>query len=339
MSRLRSAVPASRTRRLLRLGGGLTAAALALGVALTPGTASATTRSTPTMFGAAGPSKEVIEAHERVLGQRINGLRVYKDWDDRLFSGTQTWARDTGHTLFLSVNTKRGNGNGARWSEIARARPGDALYADMRDQAEQVKEFGAKVYLGFHHEPETESSLRYGNGDDFQDAWRTWVSVFRDAGVTNAEYVFTMTAWGFARSDERRAENYYPGDAFVDHIAADGYNWYRCREGDGKWRDLAAVIEAHRQFGQKHPDKGLMLWEFGSAEDRSEPGRKADWFRDATELFTRPDYSQYRAVLTWEGRAHNGKLDCGFDYLSSPSATRAWVDMATSPAYDAKRLP
>ena len=148
-----------------------------------------------------------------------------------------------------------------------------------------------------------------------------------------------MTAYGFARRDSRRAANYYPGDAYVDHIAADGYNWYRCRDADARWRDLADVIEAHRQFGRKHPDKGLMLWEFGSAEDRRRPGRKADWFRDATALFQQRAYRQYEALLTWEGRAHSGDgPDCGFDYTSSRSATRAWRDMAEHPAYSATRL-
>lgn len=338
MPPVRLALHSATSRRARRGAALLTAAALCLGLATVPAsTATAASASAPIMFGAAGPSRSVIEDHERVLGGKINGLRTYRSWDGKLFGATQTWARKTGHTLFLSVNT---DGAGASWARIGAAEPGDALYADMQRQAQEVKAFGARVYLSFHHEPEAASSWKYGDGADFVKAWRNWVSVFRKAGVTNAEFTWVMTAYGFARDDERRAQLYYPGDSYVDHIAADGYNWYRCRDQDAEWRDLASVIEAHRQFGLQHPDKGLMLWEFGSAEDPQRPGRKADWFRDATELFQQPAYRQYRAVLTWEGRAHNGTgPSCGFDYTSSSSATNAWRDMADNPAFSATRLP
>ena len=328
----------SRTAR--RAAAALSVAALSLGLATVPaGTATAASASAPMIFGAAGPSRTVIEDHEQLLGGRLNGLRVYKQWDDKLFTATNLWARDTGHTLFMSINADREDGSGPAWARIAAAQPGSALYADMVRQAGEVKEFGDRVYLAFHHEPEAASSWKYGDGDDYVRAYRNWVSVFRKVGVPNVSFTWTMTAYGFARDDARRAELYYPGDAYVDYIAADGYNWYRCREDDGKWRDLADVIEAHRQFGLKHPDKGLMLWEFGSAEDKQQPGRKADWFRDATALFQLPAYRQYRAVLTWEGRAHRGTgPSCGFDYTSSASATRAWRDMADDPAFRATSL-
>ena len=335
-----TARPSSRRGR--RAVGLLSAAVLSLGLATVPvgaGAASAASVSSPIIFGAAGPSRNVVEDHERVLGGKLNGLRMYKQWDDRLFGSYQNWARDSGHTLFMSLNTQRRDGSGASWQRIAAARPGDALYADMVRQAREVKAFRSRVYLAFHHEPEAATSWKYGGGADFARAWRNWVSVFRRTGVTNVEFVWTMTAYGFARSDARRAEAYYPGDAFVDHIAADGYNWYRCRDSSAQWRDLADVIEAHRQFGLKHPSKGLMLWEFGSAEDARQPGRKAAWFRDAIALFQKPAYRQYNALLTWEGRAHSGSgPSCGFDYTSSRSATQAWVDMAEHPAYSARRL-
>ena len=184
-----TARPSSRRgRRGSRAVGLLSAAVLGLGVATVPvgaGTASATSASSPVMFGAAGPSRSVVEDHERVLGGRLNGLRVYKAWDQRLFGSSQRWARDSGHTLFMSVNTRRRDGGGASWRRIADARPGDALYTDMVRQALEVKAFRARVYLAFHHEPEARSSWKYGSGADFTRAWRNWVSVFRRTGVSN----------------------------------------------------------------------------------------------------------------------------------------------------------
>ena len=327
----RAARSSSRSRRP-RLAASLTLSALAAGAALLGDVAPAQAASWwhPMTFGAAVSTRADVEAHERVLGSRLNGLRVYKKWDGQLFGSSQTWARDTGHTLYVSIRSARNNGSLVRWSEIADAAPGSALYSDMQRQARQIKAFGAPVYISFNHEPEAKVSWDNGNGPEFVAAWRKLISVWRAEGVTNARYVFTGTAYGFVRKDDRRVDNYYPGDDYVDDIAADGYNWYQCRSNGG-WTELAQVIEGHRRFGQQHPSKGLMLWEFGSAEDRNWPGRKAQWLRNATQLFQQPGWEQYTAVLTWEGRYYGDS--CGFDYTSSPSAQSAWVDMAHNPAF------
>jgi hypothetical protein len=286
------------------------------------------------MFGASGSTRELVQSHERTTGTRLHGLRVYKDWDDVLFNSSQIWARDTGHTLFLSINSRRNGGGGIRWADIAAARPGSQIYSEIQRQAQQIKAFRDRVYIAFNHEPETASSW-YGTPAQFAAAWRKIVSVYRAAGVTNAKYVLTLTAWGFARKDGKNARYYYPGDAYVDHIAADGYNWYHCKSSDDKWRQLWQIIEAHRQFGREHPAKGLMLWEFGSTEDPANPDRKAQWLRNARALFKQPGYSQYKAVLTWEGRlaTSQGTRTCNFDYLSSSSARDAWKAMANDSYY------
>ncbi len=284
------------------------------------------------MFGASGSTRTLVEAHERVLGQKLRGLRVYKQWDDALFTSSQIWARDTGHTLFMSISSERNNGSKIQWADIAGAQPGSPLFQDMQRQAQQIKAFGARVYIAFDHEPETKSTR--GTPAAFAAAWRKLVTVWRAAGVQNARYVWTMTAYGFKRTDNKRAGLYYPGDLYVDHIAADGYNWYRCRDAQGDWVELSSVIEGQRQFGKQHPTKGLMIWEFGSAEDPARPGRKAQWFRNAAALFKKPGYEQYNAVLTWEGRNYPGGR-CKFDYASSDSATDAWVEMAKDSAYAA----
>ncbi len=316
---------------------GLVAAVLAqpLSVQVTTGTTTGTaTDSTrkPLIFGATAHSKQEILDHEQVLGRRMSGVRVYQSWDSKLFSASETWARDTGHTLFLSVKAQRTNGEILQWRNIANAGPGSRLHNEMLAQAKQLREFGAKVYFTFNHEPEAKASARMGSPADFIAAWRRLVNVYRDHGVSNAEFVWTMTAYGFKRTDQKAARHYYPGDAYVDHIGADGYNWYKCRGKDGQWADMANVLSGHRQFGAAHPGKGLMLMEWSSVEDPAVPGRKAKWIRELTELFKRPGWEQYRAVLQWSGRSLDDNR-CQFDYRSSRSATDAWRDMGNDPAF------
>lgn len=293
----------------------------------------------PLMLGAAAGSKTQVLAHEAALSHRLNGLRIYQPWDGTLNNSYTTWARDTGHTLFVSIRSQRRNGTVVPYNDIIAAQPGDPLYADMLRQAEEIKTFGEKIYIIYNHEPEASQANPMGSPSEFAAAWRKLVSVYREAGVTNAEYVLTMTAWGFKRKDDRNVRYYYPGDDYVDHIAADGYNWYRCRKSTGTWTELSQIIEAQRAFGAEHPDKGLMLMEWSTTEDVDQPGRKAEWIANAADLFTQPGYEQYNTILQWGGRNFSGNLACGFDYTTSESATQAFVDMAHNPSYSAVSLP
>lgn len=330
--------PSPDRRRLLVAAA--TAAVFALGVL--PGGAApaqAASAAKPAMFGAVGNSRNNVVAHEKVLGRTLRGLRVYKEWDDNIFDASQTWARDTGHTLFVSIDSRRNNGRPIRWADVAAAKPGSALYSDMLSQARQIKAFKSQVFIAYNHEPDTKWSSDLGSDPaQFAAAWRKLVSVYRAAGVTNAKYVWVMTAYGFRKKHGNRAELYYPGDSYVDDIGADGYNWYRCRDAGAGWTDMSTIFDGQRQFGLKHPTKGLMIWEFSSAEDPKSSGRKARWMHDVENLFQTPAWSQYKVLLTWEGRANAGNLNCRFDYLSSPSATAAWKSIATDPAYTATRV-
>jgi hypothetical protein len=284
------------------------------------------------ILGAVGNSRAETIARERETGRPIQGIRAFKRWNEPLIGADQRWARRTGHTVFLSVKSRLLDGSLLRWRDIAEAAPGSPLDADLHRQAKELKSFRATVYLIFNHEPDAKTSRPMGEPTDFAAAWRRLVSTHREAGVTNVRYVWTMTDQAFQQG---YADSYYPGDRYVDGIAVDAYNWYDCRGGRGRWTSLAELIEPHRRFGLRHPGKDLMVLEWGSVEDRSRPGRKARWIRDAAALFGRPEYRAYRAVAHWDDR-YTGPPSgqpCQFDYRTSPAALRAWRAMAAHPAY------
>lgn len=312
----------------------LTAAALTATL-LVGSPASAASADDPMIFGATAHSKSEILRHEKVLGHKLLGNRIFKKWNSQLFGSDQIWARNTGHIPFVSVSPRRVNGTVANWGAIAAAKPGSAVHNEMVNQARQLKNYGGKVYFIFNHEPESVENHGMGTAAQFAAAWRKIHAVHKSVGVPNVEYVWTMTAWGFKRKDKYAAQNYYPGDAYVDHIAADGYNWNKCRRSSGTWDSMANILEGHRQFGKKHPTKGLMVMEWGVVEDSSRPGRKAQWIRDMTAMFQKPEYSQYEAVMQWGGRNYRGKTSktCSFDYLTSDSATNAWKAMGNNAAF------
>lgn len=297
--------------------------------------ASAASADDPMIFGATAHSKSEILGHEKVLGHKLTGNRIFKKWDSKLFGPDQIWARDTGHLPFVSVRSERSNGTEVKWGAIASAKPGSALYNDMVDHARELKSYGGKAYYIFNAEPEAVESHNMGTPAQFAAAWRKIHAVHKSVGVTNVEYVWTMTAWGFKRTDKYAAKNYYPGDAYVDHIAADAYNWFNCRNKQGTWQSMAHILDGQRKFGTLHPSKGLMVMEWGVVEDPNKPGRKAQWIRDMTAMFQKPEWSQYKAAMQWGGRSNVGKRSytCNFDYLTSTSSKDAWKAMGNHAAF------
>ncbi len=220
-------------------------------------TATADTTSPRILFGAYpdGASQDrqaAVLALESQLGRPLAGVRVFDVWDEPFPSSYDIWLRDTGHAEFLSVRAKRANGSVILWRSIANAQPGSTIHNEIVGWADSLKAYGAPLYFTFNHEPEAAASDANGTATDFIDAWRKVISVFRDQGVTNATYVFVMTSYAFWVTDGRAADLWYPGDAYVDAVGEDAYNWYNCRPGvNNPWRTLEWIAAHLRDWGPR----------------------------------------------------------------------------------------
>lgn len=270
-------------------------------------------------------------ATESKLRRELAAIRLFALWDTPFPDPASAWARRNGRHVLLSVKAQTARGF-VRYRDIAAARPGSQLHTTMVGWANDIKAFGAPIHVTFNHEPEAEASDGSGTAAEFIAAWRRFVTVLREQGVHNAEYLFITTAHGFKRSDARQATRYYPGDAYVDDLGADAYNWYTCRAGIATdWRPLADIIEGFRRFGAQHPTKGLWLPEFASAEDPAAPDRKAHWVAQARELFKQPAYSAFEGILSFYRSTM--REDCDFRVDSSANALTGYRALAHDPFY------
>ncbi len=288
-------------------------------------------------------NREALALLEQQLGARLGMVRAYSDWDDAVgpTKPLHQWTKDGGRELMLSVKPQRNDGTIITWNQVANAQPGSRVYGEMQTLARGVRAYGDPMIFGFHHEPEQNSNQRYGTAGEFQAAFRKIHSVFESEGVTNVHWAWIMTEWAFEvetirPNDRRVADNWYPGDDVVDVIASDTYNWNNCRGNTtDPWRTLEDDVEALFRFRQKHPDKQLVLGEFGS--DDGAAGQKAEWLNAARELFKQPRYRDAFAALLYfhdDGR-EEGVPDCDWWLDSAPSALTAASGWFGDPYYNA----
>jgi beta-mannanase len=161
-----------------------------------------------------------------------------------------------------------------------------------------------------------------GSPASFIAAWKRIHTIFDRAGVTNVSWVWCPNAWGFATGD---AQKFYPGDAYVDWLCADGYNWAPGRGGD-QWRSFEWAFQPFYDWASERA-KPLMIGEFGVQERK--PGEKAQWLRDAaTTLQTK--FTDIKAVVYFDvKKKYNWRLSTS---ASSQHAFKALARTLRPPA-------
>lgn len=263
---------------------GVTAATMAVGCALGTVAAPAGADSPKVVLGANGQNEQLA----RQIGRPL---------------ATHAWGHLNGP---VKVGTLVNIETPDRWSSVANARPGSATYAQIVRWADGIRATGRITFVSYHHEPETSNDLHRGTASDFTAAWRNVVNVFRSRGATNARWTLTMSAnsYGVSAGDRRAAAKWYPGDSYVDYVGADPYNWYRNCGSGTTWRPLGQIIAPALSFA-KARHKGLVLPEFASNEDHSNPGRKAAWIADALRTIV-ANSGTIRAAFYQNGAAIKG---------------------------------
>lgn len=270
---------------------------------------------------------------EATAGRTYDMVREFLVWDSPFPDSFHTWLQGSGRTMILSVKSRRGNGQTVTWQSIVDAQPGSALHNDMVRWADRIRTYGVPIYFTFNHEPESKASATMGEAPQFIAAWRKFHDIVVARGATNVKFMWIMTDYAFMVGSTARnyGPKWYPGDAYVDAMGIDAYNWFTCRDGiNTPWWSLEQIIRPFRDFGALHPTKELWLTEWASTEDPANPSRKAQWFAAAQALFKRSDYAQFVGITYFDAR---GPDSCQWYPDSSATSAGGFRTMATDPFY------
>jgi hypothetical protein len=217
--------------------------------------------STVNPLGAEAGPLDAVARQESELGRPLDIVHVYH-------SGVDDWptpdelalTSDPSHPRLLMVNWKPENGSS--WADVA-AGAQDPWIDTVA--ARIVARLGStRFFLTLHHEPEQEVQAD-GSGyseSDYVAMFRHVVLRLRADGVTGAVMVWNMmgfAGWG----DAGYYDALYPGDDVVDWIGYDPYSHHAAPLSVFADRAGRMFPGFYTWATTAHPDKPLMLGEFG----------------------------------------------------------------------------
>jgi hypothetical protein len=183
--------------------------------------------------------------------------------------------------------------------------------AQLKAQADAVKAFGYPVYLRYSWEMDQGANHLCANKDGtaaFRAAWRHIWTIFKDAGATNAAWVWCPSHLAFS---DGTASEYYPGNRYVDYVCADGYS-----------RSATSPTSFATIFGALYKDwskrKPILIGETGQV-----PGAKqAAWITQTGDQI-RNRFPDIKALLYFDS---HGRIN----YAITPKSLAAFAALAQS---------
>lgn len=242
---------------------------------------------------------------EKQIGRQFDIDHRFYLWDSDFPTAADTASAKKGRILLWNWASKRQDKTQVKWADIASGKQ-DAVI-DARARA--VRAFARPVFIAFQHEPGSlvgPGPNKGGTSEDYQAAWQHIVQRFRAAGATNVSWTWILTAYAYRVGNP---DKMYPGDTYIDWIAADGYNSFSCFRKP--WQSFQQIYGKYYEWASRH-NKPMMSAEYGAVEDPAHPGRKGEWFTDLAK--TLQQWPRIKAMV----------------YFNSAPACENWVTSSTS---------
>ncbi|MCC3764958.1 hypothetical protein K3N28_18015 [Glycomyces sp. TRM65418] len=258
------------------------------------------------------PKEEAFLEFESTVERTQQIYHAYERGDARLFPTEEQIALTEDplrpRTLFINWKPRM-----ADWAEIAAGDPEVDAYLD-RLAAHIKANFDKPFFFTVHHEPENDVIQKAGSGmeaDDYARMYRYVVERLRGAGVDNL--VTVMNYMGYLKWVEKPWHgDLYPGADVVDWIGLSGYG--QSLHDDGK-SDFGEIVDQtkgesswpgfYHWVAREHPDKPMMLAEWGVFHEEEYPGHQAAVFNAAQSQMAH--YPRLKAIVYFESPDAEGR--------------------------------
>ncbi|REE96157.1 glycosyl hydrolase family 26 [Thermomonospora umbrina] len=275
-----------------------------------------------------GHIKDHLLTMERRVGREFDMVSRYFDFTDESpgrFPDPAAREVATSRLMFLSWDTRDYVREKAfRWRDIA---SGAFDASVVVPQARRIKEFGRPMLLTFDHEMEMNVSPHgrdQGTEAEYVAAARHIRRVFDAQGVRNVRWVFTVTGH-LGEGYPDRVRKLYPGDAYVDWVSWDPYNFYRCNGSDWETFDQSVGHTYRWMKTNISATKPYVLHEFGTQFDPRDPARSHQWYHDIPGALQKR-YPSIRALVRW-----NSGFECGLGIDQGAGMLEAYAKTGRHP--------
>nr|MDT0662432.1 cellulose binding domain-containing protein [Micromonospora sp. DSM 115978] len=181
-------------------------------------------------------------------------------------------------------------------------------------------------------------------GHEFNGNWYPWaivnnssnpalyISAYRRvhdlvvaAGATNVQWVWCFNNSSTPDASYNDPARSYPGDAYVDWVAIDGYNWGQGPSWDpagNYWTSFDSMFSsAYSGARAIAPRRPVMIAEVGSSEDG---GNKAQWINDMSTALQSGRYPDLKNIVYFD--QNKEELWSGTSSSATQTAFTSWVN-------------
>jgi hypothetical protein len=256
-----------------------------------------------------------VSAREKQLGRKFAIDSHYYNWTDSFPGAAEAGDIAAGRIPMITW-----------WGTTLPYITNGSSDALIRARANSIKSFGKPVFLRWGAEMNGNwfdwSGPSNGNNPaEFVAAWKHIHDIFTSVGVTNVSWVWAPNAnskpGGTDVTSWNNWRNYYPGDAYVDWVGIDGYNWGAIYG----WQSPQSIFgPVYSDYAKRKP---VMIAETSSVESG---GSKAGWISSLKTWMS--GHSAAAALVWFDTNTSSTGIDWRID--SSASSLSAFKKLALS---------
>lgn len=249
-----------------------------------------------------------ITGLEQRVGRQFDITLRYHDFSTSahqgLFPDSHEQTLGQNRTLLFAWQARvAGTNTDIKWASIARGEWDS--YIDSA--ATRVKAFGKPVMIAF--DPEFD---RFDKGTmaEYIAAYKRVHDRFAAKGVSNVAWLWVSTGYIGAGNDKKIAAG-YPGDAYVDWVGFDPYNFYTCNGSN--WTTFENEVKGPHDFlvNSGWGDKPQILMEYGTEFDEANPARSTQFYKDIPSVLKK--FPNIKALVRFDAGSGTSSCDMRID--------------------------
>lgn len=218
-----------------------------------------------------------LNALEKELGSKIQTVSIFKQfglsYNNHINLDDLSYIKSSGKKLLLAWepwNPQEGMGQSNDYLKQINDGAQDGY---IRSFAQNVKSYQGKVILRFGHEANGDWYPWGGRPEEYKAAFRKVVAIFREEGVSNVSFMWSVNAYNQPSSPISTLSAYYPGNDVVDLIGIDGFNFGTSRDFGG-WKSFYTLFAPPYKYLSTNYKKPIYISETSSSESG---GNKSEW--------------------------------------------------------------